>query len=633
MKFMNKLSVSISIIIYILIILLDAPYIYSDFHIPHSELSTSLTWPTYRGGNARAGIALTELPDTPLEMDSFYFTNIINANYLLASETTIFVSNSEGTIGAFSRDGSELWKTVIPDANEPVLSSDKLFITANSSLYIVDTLTGNWTKHDFDNKLVSTPLIINDVVYLTASNGTNGTLYLYNPESNITSSVNIPEIPHGLITATSTRLFFITENNTLFSYDTNLNYIWNQTFEVPLVPVLVTTTNKLIATSTDGALFVFYNNNGTLIWSKNVTSSSFNYAPLIYQNTIIIMDANGTLFSYNLESGSEIFSLETALFSTIDLLITNTGKIILLSGTILYILNYNGTVSETLDVQEYIQAVLPIENLYLSLANKSLVKITNYIPRLTANIKLSKTTIVTGEQISGLINVSYSGQQIDNATVTITSSLQAELQPASGVSNSDGIFSFIYIAPYTKVDITDKLVATISKPGYRNVSTELSVTILARRGIDVPRLKVNKETIEVGYKNVTFSGGSTNDIIVYFTERGTNIPAKNVTVNVSVSFGSIPKMVFTTSDNGTISFSLSFPSIKNNETGTLTLVVSNDSLYYNNTIIIAYTVTANIKESDESIGKFLEKYGFILIILIIVLVMIIALYILWLRRK
>ncbi|MEM2899173.1 MAG: hypothetical protein QXT63_00120 [Thermoplasmata archaeon] len=130
----------------------------------------------------------------------------------------------------------------------------------------------------------------------------------------------------------------------------------------------------------------------------------------------------------------------------------------------------------------------------------------------------SLTLTLTGENymfsdltsLFSLLVTGTGGFVVSGATIQL-STTTGSTTPPSGVSSTDGTFSFTYLAPHVSSQIICRIVATASAPGYVSAQGEFEIVIVPRPVI----------TVEISASNeVLFSGESTNILVNVSTSSG-----------------------------------------------------------------------------------------------------------------
>lgn len=186
------------------------------------------------------------------------------------------------------------------------------------------------------------------------------------------------------------------------------------------------------------------------------------------------------------------------------------------------------------------------------------------LPPLLVQITAEPDTIRSGETANIRVHVTYSGEPVSDAYVSVASDIDGNFSATSGYTDTDGFATFGFIAPQTSIlpNITITITATAIKSGYIDGEAQTQITV-------EPKMLVVKLTAEPN----AITSEEASLITVYVTCDGIPVADANVTPS-SDSGGEFSPTAGTTDTNGNVTFIFTAPPVDEETSITVTATVT-----------------------------------------------------------
>ncbi|VUT27732.1 MAG: hypothetical protein SYNGOMJ08_00282 [Candidatus Syntrophoarchaeum sp. GoM_oil] len=102
-------------------------------------------------------------------------------------------------------------------------------------------------------------------------------------------------------------------------------------------------------------------------------------------------------------------------------------------------------------------------------------------PQLTVSLNADPMSVKSGESSTITVTVTSEGNNIADANV-ILSATDGTLSPASGTTDTGGVFTATYTAPTVSSDETYTIAVDVTKAGYNQGSSSIDITVEADEG-------------------------------------------------------------------------------------------------------------------------------------------------------
>lgn len=192
--------------------------------------------------------------------------------------------------------------------------------------------------------------------------------------------------------------------------------------------------------------------------------------------------------------------------------------------------------------------------------NTATIEITcQMLPSLTVSLAPSSLNAGSGSQIPITVLATNGTSPVENANVTLFSIVGGSLAPSSGLTNSTGYLTAIFVAPNVTQTINIRIIAVASKAGFADGSDYENLIVL-------PPLMVQITADPDRIKSEAFS-----NVWVHVTYDG--LPVADVTVTASLAgWGSLDEQIKITDANGDCLFVFTAPQTSTQINVTITAV-------------------------------------------------------------
>ncbi|MEM1540212.1 MAG: right-handed parallel beta-helix repeat-containing protein [Candidatus Bathyarchaeia archaeon] len=198
------------------------------------------------------------------------------------------------------------------------------------------------------------------------------------------------------------------------------------------------------------------------------------------------------------------------------------------------------------------------------------------LPPLSVMVKAQPSRVLSGENSTISVYVSWVGNPIEGANVTISSTNGGSFTESSKLTDSNGEASFNFVAPQTSEEIITTIVANVSKVGFVGGEGRTNITVAPKMFQMV--ITANRDTT-VSEETVT--------ITVHVEHNGVYVQEANVTL--SATAGTISPLYNSTDSYGNAIFRFTTPPVPEETNITITATVSKEGFATNATSL---TLTA-----------------------------------------
>ncbi|MEM3789027.1 MAG: PKD domain-containing protein [Candidatus Bathyarchaeia archaeon] len=194
-------------------------------------------------------------------------------------------------------------------------------------------------------------------------------------------------------------------------------------------------------------------------------------------------------------------------------------------------------------------------------------------PPLQVEVETQPSEVLSGENSTVSVYVSWVGYPVESANVTLSSANGGSFAESSKLTDSNGIASFTFTAPQTSDEIITTIVAYASKEGFADGEGQTNITI-------TPKMF----QIEIAAaRNTTFSE-ETVTMTVHVEHNGTSVEEANVTL--SATNGTISPAYSQTDSYGNAIFNFVTPPVSEETNITITAIVSKKGFATNTSSLV-----------------------------------------------
>ncbi|MEM3839817.1 MAG: NosD domain-containing protein [Candidatus Bathyarchaeia archaeon] len=195
------------------------------------------------------------------------------------------------------------------------------------------------------------------------------------------------------------------------------------------------------------------------------------------------------------------------------------------------------------------------------------------LPPLSVMVEAQPSRVLSGENSTISVHVSWVGYPIEGANVTLSSTNGGSFAEPSKLTDSNGRASFYFTAPQTSEEIITTIVAHVSKAGFADGEGQTNITI-------APKMF----QIEITAERDTTVSEETVTITVHVEHNGFYVQEANVTL--SATAGTISPPYNFTDSYGNAIFRFTTPPVPEETNITITATVSKEGFATNTTSLM-----------------------------------------------
>lgn len=180
-------------------------------------------------------------------------------------------------------------------------------------------------------------------------------------------------------------------------------------------------------------------------------------------------------------------------------------------------------------------------------------------PDMNLDITIEDNTVYANQDTPITIHVNNAGTPVSGAFVTVSVS-DGTINPASGITDSNGNLVTIYTAPQVGILSTATISATAAKSGYNTDSKSDTITI-------APVISTPQLDIQVNTASKTLEPGQDTQVTLHVTSNGN--PVSGAFVKLSTLSGNLNPLMGVTDSNGNIVSVYTAPQVSSRTTVTL----------------------------------------------------------------
>ncbi len=264
----------------------DAVYIYND-------------WPMY----GRTVFENSFNPTTGPDKNQTIWQSLVMEGRTVIVGDYVYGLNSNELYKKYLSNGSDVWRITWPnDGCDLLFVNNTIYVLTHDGILGYNT-TGNLTYNMSFNVTFaedSSNLLLYDGYFILKS-ASNLSLI------NKTSKQVIWQNNYSTTTTSSAvvkkRVIYFVQNNTVYAIGIDGIQLWNYT--LPNIDTYNPVVDDYVYIATNGTLFAFDRENGTLVWNYSQNVSTYGIKLALYNDTILF-GANGTLVFLNKTNGNEI---------------------------------------------------------------------------------------------------------------------------------------------------------------------------------------------------------------------------------------------------------------------------------------------------------------------------------------
>lgn len=194
-------------------------------------------------------------------------------------------------------------------------------------------------------------------------------------------------------------------------------------------------------------------------------------------------------------------------------------------------------------------------------ADGSDYKYLEVVPPLLVQVTADPDAIKSEATLNVRVQVTYSGQPVPDALLTVSSDGGGDFSPQIGTTDLGGNVTFVFTAPQTTTQLNSTITATATKTGYVGGEGRTKITVN-------PRMLVVQFDV---FPSAINSQGS-SQITVHVTSDGA--PVTNVTVTLAAGGGTFSPVNGTTDSDGDAAFTFTAPQATTELNVTMTATAS-----------------------------------------------------------